>query len=146
MPTTIRQLSPDQISRLTPQTFTLAPIFQNLAHYAGISGSLFLAETDNTPSACAAITYRKSSADQSILHIDHIVVSPQFRGHGLGGRLMKVVIGHAKSLSIPTITAEAPAWCSDWRAFYSRLGFVFTDPQSANSSTGNTPVELSLDA
>lgn len=146
MPTKIRQLSAEEISRLTYETFTVAPIHRQLAHYASPAGAIFLVETDGEASACAAITYQKSPAEKGALHIDHFVVLPEFRGHGLGGRLMKTILDHAESLSIPTISADIPGWCPEWRAFFSRFGFVFTDPQSANSFSDETPVKLHLNA
>ena len=125
--------------------FTMAPIFDKLAHYASPGGAIFLAETDERPSACAAITYIRTPAERGTLHIDQFVVLPQFRGYGLGGGLMKAILAHAKSLSIRTITANVPGWCPEWRAFYSRFGFVFMGPATANSMSDETPVELHLD-
>ncbi len=145
MPTQIRQLPSEEITQLTPRTFSLAPVFDNLPHYASPAGAMFLAETDGRPSAFAAITYERTPAQTGTLHIDHFVVSPEFRGHGLGTRLMNVLLDHAKSLSIRTLRATIPGWCPEWRAFYSRFGFVFTDPTTANSMSDETPMELHLD-
>jgi GNAT superfamily N-acetyltransferase len=106
---------------------------------------MFLGETDGRASAFAAITYERTPAEAGTLHIDHFVVLPEFRGHGLGGKLMKVILDHAKSLSIGTIRATIPGWCPEWRAFYARFGFVFTDAGSGHSMSDETPVELQLD-
>jgi GNAT superfamily N-acetyltransferase len=147
MPTKIRQLSPEEIAQLTPQNFMMAPIFDRLAHYAGMKGAIFLAETDGERSGCAAVSYSGAGAGaaKGTLHIDQFVVMPEFRGHGLGGRLMKVILDHAKSLSVGKITAEIPGWCPEWRAFYARFGFVMTNLKTANSMSEETPVELRLD-
>ncbi|HVX83594.1 MAG TPA: GNAT family N-acetyltransferase [Phycisphaerae bacterium] len=141
----IRQLSAEEVAALTPATFTLAPIFDNLPRYAGLQGALFLAAIDNQPAACAALAYLASPAEKGALHIDHFVVLPSFRGHGLGSKLMHAILDHARSLSIRTLQADIPGWCPEWRAFYSRFGFVFTKPAS-DDLTNTTPVELHLDA
>lgn len=139
MSTKIRQLTLQEVAALSPRTFDIAPIFSELSQYAGINGALFISETGGELSGCAAVSYRDRG-----LRIDHFVVVPNFRGHGLGGGLMKSVLDHAKSLGVERITAEIPGWCPEWRAFYGRFGFVFTDPKTASSLSDSTPVELLL--
>jgi GNAT superfamily N-acetyltransferase len=141
----IRQLTAGEVNALTPKNFTLAPLFDNLQRYAGLQGALLLATINDEPAGCAALAYRASPAEKGDLHINHFVILPAFRGHGLGSKLMRAVLDHARSLSIRTVQADIPGWCPEWRAFYSRFGFVFTRPAS-DALTSTTPVELHLDA
>ncbi|MGN6367412.1 MAG: GNAT family N-acetyltransferase [Phycisphaerae bacterium] len=139
MATRIRQLSEEEVGRLGTDVFQMFPVSKTF-------GAVFMAETEGEVSGGAAVSYVGSEAEKGVLHIDHFVVMPAFRGHGLGGRLMKVILDHAKALSIRTVRADIPGWCPEWRAFYARFGFVFMDPTTANSTADETPVELRLDA
>lgn len=139
MAATLRHLAAEEIRALTPQTFDLANIFDARDRYIPPAGALLVGEVDGTVAAAAAV-----HAGADTLHIDHFAVSPRFRGHGLGGRLMRGVIDHARSLKVARIVSEAPAWCPDWRAFYTRHGFRYTDARSAGSLNDMTPVELAL--
>jgi GNAT superfamily N-acetyltransferase len=116
----VRLLGPGDIRGLTPATFTLAPIFDRLEAYAGEKGGLFVGEVDGAPAACAAVV-----REGDTLRVEQFAVSPRARGHGLGSRMMKAVIDHARGLGLTRIRAEAPGWCPDWRAFYTRLGFTY---------------------
>jgi GNAT superfamily N-acetyltransferase len=139
MPTTIRPLTPDEIQSLTPHSFTLAPVFDDLARYASPSGALLVGEVDGSLAAAAALFLQCDT-----LSIDHFVVSPRFRGHGLGGKLLRACVEHAKSKGAARVRSLAPAWCPDWRAFYTRHGFVYTDARTADTLTDMTPVELQI--
>jgi GNAT superfamily N-acetyltransferase len=139
MSTRIRRLSEEEVGRLGRDVFQMFPVSKTF-------GAVFVAETEGEVSGGAAVSYVGSEAEKGVLHIDHFVVNPAFRGHGLGGRLMKVILDHAKSLAIRTVRAEIPGWCPEWRAFYSRFGFVFMDAGKGNTMADETPVELRLDA
>jgi GNAT superfamily N-acetyltransferase len=139
MPATIRHLSAEAIRSLTPRTFDLANLFDTLDRYTPPAGGLLVGEVDGTLAAAAAVHHEADT-----LQIDHFVVLPRFRGHGLGGKLMRGVIDHARSLKVARIVSQAPAWCPDWRAFYTRHGFAYTDARTAGSLTDMTPVELAL--
>jgi GNAT superfamily N-acetyltransferase len=137
MPVTIRKLPPEEIAALTPATFTLAPIFDKQQTYASLAGTLLLAELDHTPAGIAALAYHAN-----YLHIDHFAIAPRFQGHGVGSALMKAILTEARHTGATTLRAQIPGWCPDWRAFYSRFGFVFLD--RATSETDMLSVQLQL--
>jgi GNAT superfamily N-acetyltransferase len=140
MSATIRKLTPDEVLTLTPQTFTLAPIFDHQQTYASANGALLLAEVDNQPAGVAAINY----TDPARAVIDQFAVSPRFRSHGVGSRLMNAVLTDAREHGAPIIRAHILPWCPDWRAFYKRFKFEYLDPAAENATTDTTPVELKL--
>ena len=135
----IRQLSPDEVKQLMPERFQLANVFDRLERYAGEDGGILVGEVDGALAAAAAFEGRGE-----VLHVKHFVVLPQYRGHGLGGKLLEAVIEQGRVMGVRKIVSEAPAWCPDWRAFYTRHGFVYKDRASAGSETEMTPVELAL--
>jgi GNAT superfamily N-acetyltransferase len=137
MSVTIRKLSPEEIAALTPATFTLAPIFDKQQTYASLAGMLLLAELGHTPAGAAALAYHADC-----LHIDHFAIAARFQGRGVGSALMKAILTEARHTGAATLRAEIPGWCPDWRAFYSRFGFVFLD--RSTSETDILPVELQL--
>ena len=51
------------------------------------------------------------------------------------------VVEKGKELGVKKIVSEAPGWCPEWRAFYTRHGFVYTGGESA---TEMVPVEMTL--
>jgi GNAT superfamily N-acetyltransferase len=139
MATTVRKLTAAEVRGLTPATFTLAPVFGRQEAYAGKDGAILLGEVDGAAAAVAAMELRGG-----VMEVDEFAVSPRFRGHGLGGSLMRAVITEARRRGATAVRARAPAWCPEWRAFYTRLGFAYTDPATRDTMTDMTPVELSL--
>jgi GNAT superfamily N-acetyltransferase len=137
MPVVIRKLSPEEIAALTPATFTLAPIFDKQQIYAGLAGTFFLAEVDGAPAGAAALAYHKD-----FLHIDHLAVAPRLQGRGVGSALMKAILAEARQAGATAVRAEIPGWCPDWRAFYSRFGFIFLGQGASAAET--MAVELYL--
>jgi GNAT superfamily N-acetyltransferase len=140
MPATIRKLTPDEILTLTPQTFTLAPIFDNQQTYASQNGALLLAEVEGSPAGVAAINY----TNPKVAVIDHFAVSPRFRSHGVGSRLMNAVLTNARAHNAPAIRAHIPPSCPDWRDFYKRFKFEYLDLAAKNTTSDTTPVELKI--
>jgi len=132
----IRELTGEKVRGLTPQTFDLANVFERLEVYAGENGAVLVGEVDGGLAAGAAIEKRGD-----VLHVEHFVVSPEYRGHGLGGKLMRAVVEKGRKMGVRKIVSEAPGWCPEWRAFYTRHGFVYTQDASA---TEMVPVEREL--
>jgi GNAT superfamily N-acetyltransferase len=141
MATTIRRLSGEEIRALTPENFQLAPVFHKQAVYAGEMGVVLVGEVDGVPAAAAA-----GEARGEWLQVDEFVVSPRFRGHGLGGSLMRAVLTEARRRGLRKVRAFAPSWCPEWRAFYTRLGFVYREEPLGEDDMGDmVAVELDLD-
>ncbi len=109
MPVLIRKLAPEEIAALTPDTFTLVPIFNRLSTYAGLQGSILVAEVDGTLAGCAALAYGGEARDGGALHVEHFAILPAFRGHGVGFKLMKAVLDEARRFNALSVRAEIPA-------------------------------------
>lgn len=70
------------------------------------------------------------------IHINNVACRPEYRGHGLGTRLMQHVLAEATRLGATSATLEVRASNADARRFYERLGFsieglrrhYYTDP------------------
>lgn len=54
-------------------------------------------------------------------HIGRVAIMPQWRGRGLGERLMQAVMEHARVMGMQTLRLSAQTYALD---FYRRLGFV----------------------
>jgi carbonic anhydrase len=137
---TVRKLTPEEVTALTPQNFQIAPIFDKQSIYASGQGALLLAEVEGQPAGVAAINYTHPERAE----IDQFAVSPRFRSHGVGSRLMNAVLADARAHGSPAIRAHILPWCPDWRAFYRRFKFQYLDPAGENATTDMTPVELKL--
>ena len=53
--------------------------------------------------------------------IDHLIVDPQFRGWGIGSRLLRMLVGWCEERAIPEIRISA---AQANRGFFERNGFV----------------------
>lgn len=70
------------------------------------------------------------------IHINNVACRPEYRGHGLGTRLMQHVLAEAARLGATSATLEVRASNVPARRFYERLGFTieglrrnyYTDP------------------
>lgn len=54
-------------------------------------------------------------------HIGRVAIMPQWRGRGLGERLMRAIMVHAEALGMQTLQLSAQSYALD---FYRRLGFT----------------------
>jgi GNAT superfamily N-acetyltransferase len=139
----VRQMSAEEVAGLRPASFDVAPIFERQGVYGGLQGALLVAEVGGEVMGCAALRYEAAGGEKGTMHVDQFVVLPRARGRGVGSKLMKGVLGHAKGLGIRVVRAEMPGWCPEWRAFYSRFGFVMTEVGEAGTSM--VPVELRME-
>lgn len=73
----------------------------------------------------AAAALERSTWDAGhYLHLDGIYLRPNYRGRGLGRRLMAVVASAATGLRAINLQWQTPIWNSGAARFYERLGAV----------------------
>ncbi len=68
------------------------------------------------------------------LYLDSLAVYPHYRGHGLGGHLVRSVLERAQDLDYPRVSLLVDREKPRVRAMYERLGFV---PQRTYSLQGH---------
>jgi GNAT superfamily N-acetyltransferase len=56
------------------------------------------------------------------LHLDCLYLVPEYRGLGIGARLMKAIGSHAVSLGCTTVEWQTPPWNASAIRFYGTLG------------------------
>lgn len=56
------------------------------------------------------------------LYLDCLYIIPEFRGLGIGARMMQAVRRYATSLGCATVEWQTPAWNANAIRFYERLG------------------------
>lgn len=65
----------------------------------------------------------------SVLYVENVAVSPAWRGHGLGQRMMDALADIARERRCSMLTLDAYASNLPARAFYERLGY---DPRGVH--------------
>jgi DNA-binding MarR family transcriptional regulator/N-acetylglutamate synthase-like GNAT family acetyltransferase len=68
-------------------------------------------------------------ADESTAKLRTLLVEPQARGHGLGGKLVDAVVRHATAKGYRTLTLYTNDNLPAARRLYERAGFTLTDAQ-----------------
>ena len=56
------------------------------------------------------------------LYLDCLYIIPEFRGLGIGGRMMQAAGSHARSLGCAIVEWQTPIWNENAIRFYKRLG------------------------
>ncbi|MFF9848699.1 GNAT family N-acetyltransferase [Streptomyces litmocidini] len=64
------------------------------------------------------------------LHMDCLYLAEPSRGHGLGPLLMAAVRAEARTLGLPELRWQTPAWNEDAIRFYDRLGATSKEKRS----------------
>lgn len=130
------------------KSFGFTPCFQNFAaevaglpgDYVPPGGRLALAEIDGQSAGCAAL--RKLDADRC--EAKRLFVRPQFRGEGLGRRLLDWVIAEARAAGYREMLGDTMPVMEKALEMYARVGFERTQPYSDHPTPGAIFLRLNL--
>lgn len=79
----------------------------------------FIIETDGQPVGCVAY----ESPSPGLAYLNRLSVLPAHRNKGVGSRLVRHIIEHARGLSVHTISIGVIGEHTDLQRWYHRLGF-----------------------
>src|SRR5262245_13448943 len=110
--------------------------------YAPPHGRLLLAEGDDGLAGCIALR----PLDEDACEMKRLFVRPEFRGQGVGRRLVTEIIAAAKEIVYRYMRLDTlPAKMDQALSMYRRLGFKEIEPYYSNPVVGATFMELLLD-
>lgn len=113
--------------------------------YAPPTGCLVLARLEGEPVGCVAFY----AHDASTIEIKRMFVLPQARGHGIGGRMMALLLAQARAASFRRVLLSSHHSMHAAHATYRRAGFrdvpIAAEFPSAVAGI-DVCMELSLDA
>jgi putative acetyltransferase len=109
--------------------------------YAAPTGRLLLARVDDAPAACGAIR----QLEPSVCEMKRLFVKPEFRGRGIGRRLVEKLIGDARDLGYWVMRLDTVAEkMGDAVRLYKALGFYEIAAYYPNARAGTRYFELRL--
>jgi ribosomal protein S18 acetylase RimI-like enzyme len=82
----------------------------------------FVAEKDMNIAGIALVYNRYSTWKGKILHLEDLVVSEKYRGHGIGTKLLDEVVKYAKHNDMKRINWEVLDWNEPAINFYEKKG------------------------
>ena len=110
--------------------------------YVRPHGFILLAETENRIVGCVAL---KALAD-GVAEAKRLYVLEEYRGHGIGRRLMAALIAAARKIGYRAIRLDTLPQMTAARALYEMLGFRPIAPYYYNPIAGTAYMELVLDS
>jgi putative acetyltransferase len=109
--------------------------------YAAPTGRLILARVDNVPAGCGAI--RK--LEPPVCEMKRLFVRPEFRGCGLGRKLVETLVGDARILGYSAMRLDTVAEkMGDAVRLYKALGFYEIPAYYPHALAGTLYFELRL--
>jgi len=108
--------------------------------YGPPDGLLVLALVDGKAAGCVAL--RKNS--ETICEMKRLYVRNQYRGLGIGKKLVNIVIEHASKMNYQYIRLDTLPTMKEAQSLYTSLGFYDIDPYVYNPIEGTRYMELKL--
>ena len=108
--------------------------------YGPPSGTLILALVDNKPAGCIAL--RKISGD--ICEMKRLYVRNDYRGLGIGKKLITMLIDEAKKLKYNYMRLDTIPALKQAQRLYTAFGFYEIEPYTHNPIEGAKFLELEL--
>jgi GNAT superfamily N-acetyltransferase len=129
-------------------SFGFTPCFQDFGaelaalpgEYQPPGGRLALALVDGQPAGCAALR----RVDEERCEFKRLYVRPQFRGSGLGRRLLEWAIAEAKAAGYRQAVGDTMPVMAQALAMYERAGFERTAQYSDHPTPGAIFLRLEL--
>ena len=87
--------------------------------YGPPSGCLVLARLDGEPAGCVAFY----AQDAATIELKRMFVLPRARGHGMGGRMIDVLLAHARAAGFRRVRLSSHHSMHAAHAAYRRAGF-----------------------
>lgn len=81
-----------------------------------------VAELDDTIIGIALVFTRFSTWKGRVLHLEDLIVSEQYRGHGIGTALLNEVVKYAATLEVKRVSWEVLDWNTPAINFYKAKG------------------------
>jgi putative acetyltransferase len=109
--------------------------------YASPDGRLILCEVDGRPAGCIAL----KKLEEGICEMKRLYVRPEFRGRGLGLKLVTHLIAEARSAGYSAMRLDTVSGIMDHAiALYRSVGFRNTPPYYASPVANAVYLELEL--
>jgi len=110
--------------------------------YAPPRGRLFLAFSDGELAGCVCLR----PADGRAGEMKRLYVRPEFRGRGLGGRLVRLILSEAASAGYARVVLDTLPSMGEAQALYERVGFRDVPPYGFNPIAGARYMALEIAA
>jgi len=129
-------------------SFGFTPCFQNFAEelaglpgrYAPPDGRLALAWAETEAAGCIAMR----RFDELRCEVKRLYVRPEYRGCGLGRRLLEWVLAEARAAGYGEIVGDTMPVMGEALALYDRMGFERTAPYADQGESGAIAIRLRL--
>lgn len=108
--------------------------------YGPPSGCLVLARLDREPAGCVAFY----AHDDSTIEVKRMFVLPRARGHGIGGRMMAVLLAQARAAGFRRALLSSHHTMHAAHASYRRSGFVDV-PLSADFPSAVAGIDVCME-
>jgi len=108
--------------------------------YAPPTGYLFLAKYGGAPTGCIALR----RIDDSICEMKRLYVRPDYRGEGIGRRLVESLISKAVELGYDAMKLDTREVMKEAISLYKSVGFVETAAYTYNPSEDAVYLELTI--
>lgn len=112
--------------------------------YAAPRGILLMARVDGKVAGCCALRPRSSNEHPKSAEMKRLYVQPQFRGTGLGQKLVDELLTRARSLGYESILLDTLPSMGEAQDLYQKLGFVEIPPYYPNPVVGARYLKLTL--
>lgn len=96
----------------------LAPFFQSHSKVATLD-ALFLATVDGVPAGCGGYRQYEDGSGE----VKRMYVRPEFRGSGIGRRVLEAIEAFGRSQGVPRLILETHRDLAPALALYQRAGF-----------------------
>ena len=108
--------------------------------YGPPDGALILALVDGKGAGCVAL----HKISENICEMKRLYVRDQYRGLGIGKRLVNIIIEYASKMNYQYIRLDTLPTMKKAQALYSSLGFYDIDPYVYNPIEGTRYMELKI--